>query len=70
MIDGAIIASYQITNPALASEVKVEIDGTPLVAIEVGQDKGAIRIPEALEKTIAHARELTGRLAPFVVGAG
>jgi len=70
VMDGAVIASYEVTDPSREAEVDVYVNGTPQIAIEVEKEKGAIRIPGALEKMIAHARELTGRLAPFVSTAG
>ena len=69
VMDGAIVTT--LAGPeANHPEVKVEIDGTPLVAVEVEQEKGAVRIPRALERMIADGRGLVDSLVRLGASEG
>lgn len=64
---GAQIAEFDAATFPPRAEVKMELSGTACVALEVRSGKGVLMLPETLENSISHARDIAAafaRLAP------
>jgi len=55
--DGAEVAKFSLIQPALESEVQVEVRGTPRLSIQVGGIDGYLVLPDGLEAMLAQVKD-------------
>jgi|GEM_PF-1162571 len=57
--DGAELVAIKFTSHPNDSDVRVEVRGTVVVALEVRKERGVSKIPGTLDRLIGHVREVT-----------